>query len=413
MHLWPGFGAGLFLSMRDRILELRRVRAGDLQPHAMNARQHPEEQRRVVEGSLATLGQVAPVLAYLEGDRLRLFDGHLRREIDPEAEITVAVTDLTPAEARQALATLDRSSALAETDDALLSELLSSIRVDTEAGLLVEDERLEGLLKEIITPPLLTDPDELPAAGTVPARSVRGEVWTCGSHRVMCGDATSAQDVARLMDGEKSGLMVTDPPWGVEYDANWRNEAAAKGQISHAASRVGKVMNDDCGDWRSAWELFGGEVVYCWHAGLRASEAWQSLEAVGFEIRAQIIWAKPMPVISRGHYHFQHEPCFYAVRKGATASWTGDRSQTTLWPVNLDANVEGGHSTQKPVECMARAIRNHEGDVYDPFLGSGTTLIAAEQLGRRAFGMEIEPRYVDIALARWEKATGRAAERVE
>ena len=140
--------------------------------------------------------------------------------------------------------------------------------------------------------------------------------------------------------------------------------------------------------------------MYCWHADRHASEVQRSLEAAGFEIRCQIVWAKPRFAISRGHYNWQHEPCWYAVRQGKTAHWIGDHSQTTLWSIALDVNVEGGHSTQKPLECMARPIRNHEGDVYDPFLGSGTTMVAAEQLGRLCYGMEIEPKYIAVALER-------------
>jgi len=134
---------------------------------------------------------------------------------------------------------------------------------------------------------------------------------------------------------------------------------------------------------------------------------------VGFEVRYQLIWAKPHFVISQGHYHGRHEPCWYAVRKGEDAHWRGDHAQTTLREISLDPNVLGGHSTQKPLECMAFPIRNHTGDVYDPFLGSGTTLIAAEQLGRICYGMEIESAYCEVIIARWESYTGSQAVREE
>jgi DNA modification methylase len=201
--------------------------------------------------------------------------------------------------------------------------------------------------------------------------------------------------------------MITDPPYGVDYDPGWRNEAAEKGLIGYGARREGKVENDDRASWLDAWKLFPGSVVYCWHAGVHATQVATDLEAAGFEIRSQIIWAKNNFAISRGHYHWKHEPCWYAVRKGSTASWIGDRSQTTLW--EIDQSTDGqktDHGTQKPLECMARPIRNHEGDVYDPFLGSGTTLIAAHRAGRRCFGMEIDPRYLDVILKRYEAETG-------
>jgi DNA modification methylase len=126
----------------------------------------------------------------------------------------------------------------------------------------------------------------------------------------------------------------------------------------------------------------------------------------------QIIWAKSNFPIGRGDYHVRHEPCWYAVREGKPARRTDDRTQTTLWSIDLDANVEGGHSTQKPIECMARPIRNHDpGDVYDPFVGSGTTLIAAEQLGRRCFALDISPAYCDVTVERWQQLTGQKARR--
>ena len=202
-------------------------------------------------------------------------------------------------------------------------------------------------------------------------------------------------------------LMVTDPPYGVEYDPNWRNEAAEAGLLAYAASRVGKVEQDDRVDWSEAWRLFPGNVIYCWHAGRHASSVQSSLESCNFEIRCQIIWAKSNYPISRGHYHWRHEPCWYAVRKGATAEWIGDRKQTTLWEINLDRNVDGGHSTQKPLECMERPIRNHAGDVYEPFSGSGTTIIACERLKRKCRAVEISPAYVSVAIERWHQVTGK------
>ena len=167
--------------------------------------------------------------------------------------------------------------------------------------------------------------------------------------------------------------------------------------------------------------MFPGPVAYVWHAGTKAVIVAESLEASGFEIRSQIIWAKPHFVISRGHYHVQHEPCWYAVRESSSANWQGDRRQSTLWEIGNglgqsgerdEANAITGHGTQKPVECMQRPILNHTrtGDcIYDPFLGSGTTLIAAQQTGRRCLAMELDPIYVDVAVRRWQGFTGKPA----
>ena len=172
-------------------------------------------------------------------------------------------------------------------------------------------------------------------------------------------------------------------------------------------------MNDDRADWRRAWMLFPGDVAYVWHSSLHASVVEASLRAAGFVPRSQIVWDKGRLIISRGHYHWRHEPCWYAVRKGRTAHWTGDRKQVTVWPV-LHRRSETGHATQKPVELMRRAILNHTrlGDrVYDPFVGSGTTIIAAEETDRVCHAIELNPVYVDIAIARWEGMTGLRATR--
>ena len=264
-------------------------------------------------------------------------------------------------------------------------------------GIGFDQDDLDEILKGLNPPEPVEDPgpqidraDELREKWGVES----GQVWEIGKHRLMCGDATSAEDVAETLNGASPPLMVTDPPYGINYDPAWRKEAG------FTASRVGAVTNDDRSDWREAYCLHKGAVAYVWHDARMPDVSKDGLEAAGFEVRTQIVWAKSHFAISRGHYNGQHEPCWYAVRKGAVASWVGDHSQSTLWAINHDHNIEGGHSTQKPLECMARPIRNHEGDVYDPFLGSGTTMVAAEQLGRICYGMEIEPKYVAVALER-------------
>jgi DNA modification methylase len=219
--------------------------------------------------------------------------------------------------------------------------------------------------------------------------------------------------VALLLGDVKPHLMVTDPPYGVEYDANWRNEAFRADGSPANGRAIGKVKNDDRADWREAWALFPGEVAYVWHAPgeLQLSVA-DSLRASGFELRTHIIWAKNSLVIGRGHYHMQHEPCWYAVRKGGTGHWQGDRTQSTLWAIDKPKKSETGHSTQKPVECMRKPIENNSapGDaVYEPFSGSGTTIIAGEQTGRRVYAVELNPPYVDLACVRWQTFTGKTA----
>jgi DNA modification methylase len=253
----------------------------------------------------------------------------------------------------------------------------------------------------------LTDPDEVPPLPADPV-AVRGDVWLLGRHRLVCGDSTTVEDVDRALGGVKPHLMVTDPPYGVEYDPEWRAEAG----VNKNRGKMGAVLNDDKSDWREAWALFPGEVVYVWHAGRHASSVQESLEAAEFEIRCQVIWAKDRFALSRGHYHWQHEPCWYAVRKGATGHWAGDRKQSTLWSIPARESGGVGHGTQKPVECMRRPIENNSSAgqaVYEPFSGSGTTIIAAEMTGRACHAIELNPAYIDVAIKRWQDFTGQAA----
>jgi DNA modification methylase len=262
----------------------------------------------------------------------------------------------------------------------------------------------------------LTDPDAMPPVADQ-AVSHPGDIWQMGRNRVLCGSATQASDVQLLLAGISPRLMVTDPPYGVDYDPAWRHAAGVS-----ASARVGKVQNDDRADWREAWALFAGDVAYVWHAGKFAAEVQLSLEAVGFEMRAQIIWRKSHFAIGRGDYHWQHEPCWYAVRKGGKRAWNGDRKQSTVWDIAgvttaKETGVETAdeasvHGTQKPLDCMRRPIENNSkpGDVvYDPFLGSGTTVIAAEQCGRTCYGVEIDPIYVDVIVRRWQIFSGGTA----
>jgi DNA modification methylase len=239
-------------------------------------------------------------------------------------------------------------------------------------------------------------------------RSLMGRLILKSAHRIVCGDSTDAETVAKALNGVAPNLMVTDPPYGVEYDASWRTRAG----VNLNKQKMGKVLNDERADWRGAWDLFHGDVAYVWHAGLHVSEVQESLEASGFDIRSQIIWVKDRFALSRGDYHWQHEPCWYAVRSGKTGHYVGGRGQSTTWAIATRDDVGVGHSTQKPVECMKRPIENNSepGEaVYEPFSGSGTTIIAAEMTGRNCHAIELEPTYVDVAVRRWQDFTGRTA----
>ena len=240
--------------------------------------------------------------------------------------------------------------------------------------------------------------------GIIPTNIKAGDVIRIGPHILVCGDSTQERTVTQLFEGGGQPiLMVTDPPYGVNYDPNWRNVAAAAGHLAYGARSLGKVARDTEADWRSAFIHFPGSVAYVWHAGQHAVVVHTALESCGLQVIYQIIWAKDIHVIGRGDYHFQHEPCWYAVRKGSKHNWQGSRKETSLWEIPRGCKEKTGHSTEKPVECMARPIRNNtsEGDqVYDPFIGSGTTMVAAHKLSRICLGIELEPHWCQVTIDR-------------
>jgi DNA modification methylase len=382
-----------------------------LVPAARNARTHSPEQVAQLAASIREWGWTVPVLVDEGG---RLIAGHGRVLAAAELGLTSVPTMVAAgwSEAQiRAYRIADNKLALnAGWDDELLRLELGELRgLEVDLGLLgFGSEELEALF----APPRtgLTDPDDAPEPPARPA-SLPGDVWLLGRHRLVCGDSTDAGTVAAALNGVRPHLMVTDPPYGVDYDADWRNRADRANGKPFGARATGLVENDRRTDWREAWTLFPGAVAYVWHAGRHASAVQASLEAVNFEIRCQVIWAKPRFVISRGDYHWQHEPCWYAVRKGKAGHWSGDRSQTTLWQIE-HLKSETGHSTQKPVECMKRPIENNSAPgqaVYDPFSGSGTTIIASEMTGRACHAIEISPAYIDVAVRRWQAFTGEAA----
>jgi len=232
---------------------------------------------------------------------------------------------------------------------------------------------------------------------------VLGDLFEIGEHRLLCGDSTDSDHVLKLLNNKEPYLMITDPPYGVVYDANWRNEAERADGTKIGASALGKVSNDDNADWTQSWSLSPSKVAYVYHAGIFSGIVQKSLSDCDFIIRSQIIWVKSNFAISRADYHWKHEPCWYAVKKGSKGNWISDRKQTTIWEIAKPSKNETGHSTQKPIECMAKPISNHEGDVYDPFLGSGTTMVAAHQLGRKCYGMELDPKYCQVIIDRMRK----------
>jgi len=382
-------------------------------PYARNPRKNDHAIDRMV-AAIQEFGFAVPLLARRSGE---IIDGHLRFKAAQKLRLrelpVILCDDWSEAQVRAFRLNVNRSATWAEWDEDLVMVELADLKA------LDFDLSLTGFdLPEIdryLFPLDADDSTELDAVLPLATQAVAaaGDLWVCGPHRVLCGDSTSLEAVSRLLASRKPLLMVTDPPYGVALDPLWRQRAGLGAQ-----RQIGAIPNDDRADWTAAYRLFAGSVAYVWHAGVHAAEVARGLIDAGFEIRAQLIWAKQHFALGRGDYHWGHEPCWYAVRKGQGSHWCGDRTQSTLWQVpNMNPFGGGneeitGHGTQKPVELMRRAILNHtqRGEmVYDPFLGSGTTLIAAERTERICYGLEIAPQYVDMIVRRWQDLSGQEA----
>ena len=416
-----------------------------------NARTHSPEQIALIAGSITEFGWMNPPIVDGRG---RILAGHGRWEAAKLLGLskipTIPATHLTARQKRSYVLADNRLAELAGWDlQILATELGDLAKMGADLGVLgwSPDEVRETIAAAGATLRGRTGPDDAPPAPDV-AFARAGDLWALGQHRLLCGDCTIPADVSALLESRRAPvMMVTDPPYGVSYDPAWRERSGLAGAGKLA---TGKVTNDDRADWTDAWKLFPGDVAYVWHAGTKAHIVSASLAAASFEIRAQIVWVKPRFVISRGAYHVQHEPAFYATRKGleddrwqerdeqpdqadgldafdrfsqdqetalyavrekAAARYRGGRKQSTVWNIE-HLKSDTGHGTQKPVDAMKRPVENNSapGDaIYEPFLGSGTTMIAAEMTGRICYAIEVEPRYVDVAVRRWQEFTGKQA----
>ena len=328
--------------------------------------------------------------------------------------VLAAVVELTDPQAKMLAQAMNRLGGKDDPDK--LKELLRDVLVDEKpadvSALLPHSER--DLIK------LLNgeSDDDVPDVPDGPVDSMMGTVYELGPHRLLCGDACDSAAVAELLAGASPILMATDPPYGVSLDQGWRDDALSSGgnRLTMGVSQDDHITGDDGFAWVPALGIPGCDVAYLWHAGAHSRAAEDALIGHGFAVRQQIIWRKKTHAISRSAYHWQHEPCWYAVRKGASAPWHGGRSQTTVWDAPSPRQIMGrgdeaddgreDHPTQKPVRIFEIPIVNHlrVGEVvYDPFLGSGTCLIAAAKNDRVCYGVELIPKYVDLIRRRWTK----------
>jgi len=391
--------------------EIQTIALDQLLPYPNNPRTHPPANVKKLAASLSEYGWTSPVLVSATN---QIIAGHGRvlaaKALGLADAPCIRLDQLTPAQVRAYRLADNRLGLDSDWNMDLLKLELSELDLDS-ALTGFDDPELDRILNSA---PLAGE-DDLPPLEEQPIAQP-GEIWQLGPHRLLCGDATNAADIERLLAGVCPALMVTDPPYGVQYEPAWRNQEKLRFMLGKSARVTKKPDNDARADWTEAWQLFPGAVAYVWHAALRSSVVAESLLSCGFEIRSQIIWAKQHFTISRAHYHWQHEPCWYVVR--GTANWHGGHTQTTIWQI-ANMNPFGGQkddqfvfSVQKPVECMRRPILNHTNTgqaVYDPFMGSGTTIIASETTSRVCYGVELNPLYVDMAIRRWQTFSGKQA----
>lgn len=405
MTAWPA----------DRV-ERRTV--ASLVPYARNSRTHSDEQVAQIAASIREWGWTVPILVDPEG---MIIAGHGRvmaaRKLGLTDVPVMVATGWSDAQKRAYVLADNQLASNAGWDANLLSLEMKDLQLEGYNLDLIGFS--DKVLADLLADPTEgnTDPDDIPEAPAIPT-TVLGDVWILGKHRIICGSSTEADTVAKLLGDVKPHLMVTDPPYGVEYDATWRGKA---GHAGLGKNRTGVVANDDRADWREAWALFPGSIAYVWHGGLMSGVVAESLTSCGFSLRSQIIWNKTVMAMGRGDYHWKHEPCWYAVK--GTGAWAGDRKQTTVWDLASPLHIMSGsketktpHPTQKPVECMKRPVENNSSPgqaVYEPFSGSGTTIIACEMTGRVCYAVELNPAYVDVAVKRWQDFTGQKAVHAE
>ncbi len=396
--------------------KVERRKVADLVPYARNARTHSPEQVDQIAASIKEWGWTTPVLIDETGEIIAGHGRILAAQKLKIAEVPTMVAEGWTEAQKRAYVLADNKLALnAGWDMELLKvELLDLDAHNFDLGLIgFHEDELANIFAPVFTDEDVARAEETPEPPVNPV-TVLGDVWILGNHRIVCGDSTKADDVAKALNGVKPHLMVTDPPYGVKYDATWRGK---KGHANLGKNRTGIVEHDDRADWREAWALFPGSIAYVWHSGLHSGTVAESLTACDFQIRSQIIWNKTVMAMGRGDYHWKHETCWYAVK--GTGQWEGDRKQTTVWDIASPLHIMGGskeektpHPTQKPIECMKRPIENNSSPgqaVYEPFSGSGTTIMAGELTGRHIHALELSPAYVDVAIKRWQDFTGKKA----
>lgn len=386
-------------------MKTERVPIGSVQFDPANVRRHGEKNLDAIKASLARFGQQKPIVVDADGI-VRAGNGTLMAaKALGWPEVTIVRTSLKGAEATAYAIADNRTAELAEWDDDALAQTLAALQIEDEElakATGFDDADIDAML----APDEVTE-DEVPEPPVDPITKP-GDLWILGEHRLLCGDSTMATDVERLMSCQKADMMFTDPPYGVSY----------VGKTKKALT----IQNDGEGDLPKlldgsfACSLVATRDGACWYVAAPPGKLhWEfARRLIELDIyRQTLVWVKDSMVLGHSDYHYKHEPIFYGWKPGALHRQPPNRTQVSVWEIDRPKRNKE-HPTMKPVELVAKAIENSSlrgESIYDPFLGSGTTLIAAEQLGRKCYGMEISPAYCDVIVKRWETLTGKKATR--
>jgi len=375
-----------------------------------NPRKINKVQEQDLKDSLTRFGLVDPIIININKERKNIvIGGHQRLRVWADlgnTEIDCNELDLTLDKERELNIRLNKNGG--SFDDELVKEFFDYEEL-TEWGF-TPDELFD---KEETTADGLIDDDEIPEAKE--SKVKRGDIWQLGEHRIMCGDSTSSDDVAKLMNGEKADMVFTDPPYGVSYEGG-HNKEKRKG-----------IKNDKL-EGLDLSNLFKDSLVtsliftkdtcpfYIWYASGKSIETFKGIEESEISVRAIICWYKIKSGLGAfmAQYIPNYEPCIYGHKKGKSIKWYGPTDEKTIWELKND-NKNKLHPTQKPIALAERALNNSskiKDIVLDFFLGSGSTLIAAEKLNRKCYGMELDEKYCDVIIERWEQFTGLKAKKI-
>ncbi len=399
-------------------IEYRRL--SELKLYAGNPRIISDEAVDAVAASIRAFGFRVPILVDRDGV---IVAGHARYRAAQKLGLTevpvIVADDLTPEQIKAYRIADNRTAELSTWDYELLPIELADLQsTDFDLNLLgfSTDE-----LAKILDPAAkegLTDPDDVPQPPDEPITQP-GDLWQLGEHRLLCGDSTTTHDTLVVMDGAKAALVATDPPYIVDYTGVRPNGSGKDWSATYKEVEIRDAESFYSRLFECVLQILAPKAaIYCWHAHKRCGVIQRVWEQLGILDHQQIVWVKPTSVFGRVYWHFRHEPCMMGWVSGSQPDHDGAQQFDSVWNVDWEgkARVVGNeHPTQKPVELFARPIRKHTrtGEVcFEPFSGSGSQIIAAEQLGRRCFAIEIEPRFVDVAVKRWEAFTGQKADRI-